>query len=181
MYMFKIINSGDGGTGKTTFLKRYTTGEYIESSIRTLGTGFFIKDLSYNSKRENVRLTVWDFGGQRRFHFFLRDFVFGAAGALLFFDLSRPKTFSHVKEWVELLRSKEKKTENLPILLIGAKCDLNDLISITDEEILDVVKEYNLIGYFPTSSKDNINVNECMNALVDYIFKTNSDLLKNFV
>lgn len=179
--MFKIVNSGDGYVGKTTFLKRYTTGEYIDKSIMTIGTGFFVKDLSYNDYRENVRLTIWDFGGQERFHYFLRDFVYGATAALLFFDLTRPETFFHIGDWIKILRLKEKKTENLPILLVGSKCDLRNQISIDREEIRTAVEDYDLVGYVPTSSKDYINVDESIDILIDYIFKINSDLIETVV
>lgn len=175
-YMFKIINAGDGSVGKTTFLKRYVTGNYIANSIMTIGTGFFTKTLFFDDDRESVQLGIWDFGGQDRFHFFLRDFIFGATAALLFFDLSQPKTFFHVKDWVNLLRSKEKRTENLPILLVGSKCDLSGEIYIEKREIFNAVENYNLIGYIPTSSKENINVDECMNILLESIFKINFNL-----
>lgn len=176
-YMFKILNAGDSGVGKTTYLKRLITGYYIENSIMTIGTGFFTKTLYYDDSREYAQLAIWDFGGQERFHFFLSDFILKANAALLFFDLSRRETFLSLGEWVKLLRSKEKQTENLPILLIGGKCDLKDEISIEEDEISAAVKKYDLIGYLPTSSKDYINIDESMNELVDYIFKANPDLL----
>ena len=176
--MFKIINAGDGSVGKTTFLKRYTMGVYIADSIMTIGTGFFTKNLFYNDGRESVQLHIWDFSGQDRFHFFLREFILGANAALLFFDLTERKTFFNIGKWVELLRSKEKKTENIPIMLIGTKFDLMDEIVIEKEEIIESVKKYNLAGYFQTSSKDNINVSESVNALIDSIFKFNPDLLQ---
>lgn len=176
--MFKIINAGDGSVGKTTFLKRYTMGVYIADSIMTIGTGFFTKNLFYDDARESVQLHIWDFSGQDRFQFFLREFILGANAALLFFDLTKRETFFNIEKWVELLRSKEKKTENLPIMLIGAKCDLRDEIVIEREEINDSVKKYNLAGYFQTSSKENININESVDALIDSIFKFNPDLME---
>ena len=53
-----------------------------------------------------------------------------------------------------------------------------DEIVIEKEEIIESVKKYNLAGDFQTSSKDNINVSESVNALIDSIFKFNPDLLQ---
>ncbi|MHA1819597.1 MAG: Rab family GTPase [Promethearchaeota archaeon] len=178
-YMFKIVNSGDAGVGKTAFLKRYTTGEFIEESIETIGTGFFTKTLYLGLEHEKIDLTIWDLGGQDRFRHIVKGFVMGAAGALLFFDLTRYETFKHLDEWVHILRygeGDEVLDENLPILLLGNKSDLKDLIEIKQSEIDDYVKKQNLVGYFQTSAKTGENVNESVEMLVKYIYETDKGI-----
>lgn len=44
MPTFKCVLVGDGGTGKTTFVKRHLTGEFEKKYVATLGVevGFFL-------------------------------------------------------------------------------------------------------------------------------------------
>jgi Ras-related protein Rab-11A len=172
--MFKIINSGDGAVGKTTFLKRFTSGLFMEQTKSTIGTGFFTKSVKLDNL-DHADLTIWDFGGQGRFRDILKDFIIGAYGALLMFDITRYQSFSNLREWVTLLRSREEDYE-LPILLLGTKCDLADVREVFPEDINNFVEKYNLIGYFETSSKTGINVDESVKFLVQYIFDNNKGI-----
>ena len=174
--MFKIINSGDGGVGKTSFLKRFTSGFFIELSKSTIGTGFFTKSVKLDNL-DHADLTIWDFGGQGRFRDILRDFMIGAHGALLLFDITRYQSFSNLKEWVTLLRSKEDNYE-IPILLLGTKCDLADVREVFPEDIQNFVEEKNLIGYCETSAKSGINIEDSVKRLVQHIFDHNKGITK---
>jgi Ras-related protein Rab-11A len=175
-YMFKIINSGDGGVGKTSFLKRFTSGVYFEQSKSTIGTGFFTKSVKLNNN-DHADLTIWDFGGQGRFRDILRDFMIGAHGALLLFDITRYQSFSNLKEWITLLRSKEDNYE-IPVLLLGTKCDLADVREVFPEDIQKFVDEKHLIGYYETSAKSGINIENSIKQLVQYIFDHNKGFTK---
>ncbi|MCP4762960.1 MAG: GTP-binding protein [archaeon] len=176
-YMFKIINAGDGGVGKTTFLKRYTTGNFFEESIETIGTGFFTNSLTYGEKKEKIDLTIWDLGGQKRFRHIIKEFVMGAAGALLFFDLTNFQSFQNLSEWLEIIRTeKDSDTMELPIYLVGSKSDLGDFRAIDQEDIDNFLKENRLIGYSETSAKTGTHINDTMNKLVDAIFKSNKGI-----
>jgi len=175
-YHLKIINAGDGGVGKTTFLKRYTTGKFVVETKETIGTGFFTKKIKNKVINDFVDLTIWDLGGQQRFRNIVKDFVMGAAGALLFFDLTRYKTFQSLEEWISIIRTFDEDDKNIPILLVGAKSDLSDAFAIEKKEIDKLVIDKNMIGYIQTSSKTGENVEKAIEILVDYIFKTGKEI-----
>jgi small GTP-binding protein len=172
-YMFKICNAGDGGVGKTTFLKRYVTEKFVDESKETIGTGFFTKTLRWGKEKEKIDLTIWDLGGQERFRHIIKGFIMGASGALLFFDITNYTSFEHCDEWIKLLRSvDEEGSSPLPILLVGSKADLDIVRAVEDKEVQEFVKKNELIGYFETSSKTGNNIKETMEALVAYIYDT---------
>jgi len=152
--MLKMLVAGEGGVGKTTLVRRYVKGLYHDSLL-TVGTAFAAKriliDDGYGKQR--VTLQIWDFGGEKRFRALLPRFCVGARGAMLAFDLNRFSTFLKLGEWLSLIRA---NTEGIPIILVGAKCDLQRAVS--REEAIEFAKANNLKAYFETSSKENINV-----------------------
>jgi small GTP-binding protein len=175
-YFLKLINAGDGGVGKTTFLKRYTAGAFVSNTIETIGTGFFTKQIYLENnpklRNERVDITIWDLGGQIRFRHILKDFIIGASGALLFFDLTRYDTFEHLNDWLDLINQSNEEDDKTPVILIGTKADLDVARMVEEKEILEFVKTKDLIGYYETSAKSGLNIDKTIETLVEYIFQT---------
>lgn len=65
MPTFKCVLVGDGGTGKTTFVKRHLTGEFEKKYVATLGVE--VHPLVFNTSRGSIRFNVWDTAGQEKF------------------------------------------------------------------------------------------------------------------
>ncbi|MFX1328478.1 MAG: Rab family GTPase [Promethearchaeota archaeon] len=141
-YIFKILIIGNASVGKTTLLRRYLV-------------NFFTKELTFD--KAHCLLQLWDLGGQERFKYLLKSFVMGSRGALLLIDLTRMPIIKDILEWVNIARL---HNINLPILLVGTKSDLTDLIAIDDESALHLKNTYNMIDYVKTSEKTGNNVDE---------------------
>lgn len=65
MPTFKCVLVGDGGTGKTTFVKRHLTGEFEKKYVATLGVE--VHPLVFHTNRGPIRFNVWDTAGQEKF------------------------------------------------------------------------------------------------------------------
>ena len=65
MPTFKCVLLGDGGTGKTTFVKRHLTGEFEKKYVATLGVE--VHPLVFHTNRGAIRFNVWDTAGQEKF------------------------------------------------------------------------------------------------------------------
>ena len=165
--IFKIIIGGDGGVGKTTMLHRYVNGRFLFDTKMTIGTDIFHKILTLK-EGPVCSLQLWDFGGQERFRFMLDDFVKGAAGAFLMFDLTIFSSFLNLPKWINLIR---KDDPTLPILLLGSKYDLIDSIIVDDEMAREFVENNNISGYYKVSSKTGYNVDGVFESLVSTIIE----------
>lgn len=149
--IFKLMLLGDGGVGKTTMINRFVCGSYIPSQM-TIGTGFAIKDVALDGER--ITLSIWDFAGEERFRFLVPRFCEGSHGCILAFDSARPRTFFNLEEWLELVR---KHTNDIPVILVGTKCDI---ACFDDELAKELVNKHNLVSYNASSAKDDIGITE---------------------
>jgi small GTP-binding protein len=160
-YIFKILVSGNASVGKTSLLRRYVDGMFDESSLMTVGADFYTKELKFDNFR--CLLQLWDLGGQERFRYLLENFVMGARAALLLIDLTKMPSISDILQWVNIARLHDI---NLPILLVGTKIDLEDLIAVDDESALHLKNTFNMIDYIKTSAKTDYNVDKVFEILV---------------
>ena len=164
--ILKIITAGDGGVGKTTLLYRYVEGRFLADTRMTLGVEFFIKEVRVGGRK--INLQVWDFGGQEHFRPLLRNYAMGARGALLLFDLTRPSSLDKIEQWVNICRGDNPE---IPIIFLGTKLDLINLISVDDSYALRFKEEYNFFEYLKISSKTGENVKLAFKLLAKEIVR----------
>lgn len=163
--VIKIMVIGEGGVGKTTLIHRFVTGKYSDQPM-TIGLGFASKTMRTSDGR-CVKLQLWDVGGQPRFRLLLPSAKGGAKGIILVFDLSQPSTFFRLDDWVRLARTGLPPGKHIPIVLVGAKCDLARRVMA--EEAKRLAAKMNLDGYIETSSKTNVMVEEPFEKLLRLI------------
>ncbi|UCD02363.1 MAG: GTP-binding protein [Promethearchaeota archaeon] len=150
-YKFKITLFGPGGVGKTSLLLRYIKDSFSDDLKKTIGSNFLIKDVEFDGK--NVRLLLWDIGGQPQFHKLRTIYFKGSNAALGVFDLSSSQTLLKIPGWVSSIKKTVKKT--IPMLLLGNKVDLEREVDRKEAE--DLAKRLNC-EYMETSAKTGENV-----------------------
>jgi GTP-binding nuclear protein Ran len=64
-HLFKLVLIGDGGVGKTSFIKRHIKGEFDPKYDPTLGVE--VHPIKFRTNRgDNIIFNVWDTAGQAK-------------------------------------------------------------------------------------------------------------------
>ncbi|XP_006111359.1 ras-related protein Rab-32 [Pelodiscus sinensis] len=169
-HLFKVLVIGELGVGKTSIIKRYVHQLFSQHYRATIGVDFALKVINWDSKTL-VRLQLWDIAGQERFGNMTRVYYKEAVGALVVFDVTRGSTFEAVSKWKHDLDSKVLLPNGSPIpaVLLANKCDQKKDGSQNSSQMDQFCREGGFIGWFETSAKDNINIDEAARFLVENI------------
>ena len=165
--LFKVNMLGVGAVGKTAIITRYTEGffadEYKSTKI-TIGASFSTK--RFRIEGREITFQIWDIAGQERFRSLRQPYFTGSHGALAIFDLTRRATLDALQEWIIDIR---KAVENIPIILVGNKFDLEELREVSKEEAIDFMRRNHCSGYIETSAKTGENVEESYEVLARFM------------
>jgi small GTP-binding protein len=163
---YKVVLAGDEMVGKTTLINRFITGSFKKEYKATIGVDIFTKRLSVMD--QEVNLQIWDIAGQTTFRKFRERFFAGSKGALLVYDLTMPKTLDNLhSSWISDIQT---ITGEIPLVLIGNKVDLNDLIVVTPEETASFLELHpNIASHYNTSALTGENVERSFHELVSSI------------
>jgi Ras-related protein Rab-32 len=166
-----VLVIGDYATGKTSLIKRYTEGCFTPNYKLTIGVDFALKSVPQEGS-EDVSLQLWDIAGHERFGCMTRVYYKYAIAAVIVYDMSRPATFDAVLTWLEDLNNKVclANGERVPVVLVGNKCDSYEGPDVS-EKMEAFTRQHGLVGWFPTSAKDNTNVDAAFECLLQNILQ----------
>ena len=79
-----------------------------------------IKDIEMNNG-DDVRLMIWDIGGQAQFSTMRNIYFKGSQGAIGIYDITTPESLLRLPGWISTLK---KAAGQIPLVIIGNKKDL---------------------------------------------------------
>ena len=163
----KLILLGDSGVGKTNLISRYISNNFDENTRATIGVEFFCKNFRINKKR-TIKVEIWDTAGQERYKAITSVYYKGAKGAFIVYDITSRKTFENIDKWIGEI--KERTTDDVKLIIIGNKTDLNNEREIKSEEALIKYQDMD-IPLIETSALEDTNVNEAFINLIKIVYK----------
>lgn len=112
-----ILFVGDRGVGKTTYLWRYTTGEFEKRYVPTRCV--CATSLNWSTNKGPVNVSVWDTaGGEVKLD--SGDWK-AAEGFVVFFDVTKRLSYQKSMAWISEIR---RRHGDVPIVLVGNKVDV---------------------------------------------------------
>lgn len=164
-YLFKIVVIGDSAVGKSNLLSRFARDEFDHNSKATIGVEFQTQVVEVDGKE--VKAQVWDTAGQERFRAVTSAYYRGAVGALIVYDITRKTTFESVKRWLDELNTHCDTA--VARMLVGNKCDLENIREVSVEEGKSLAEEEGLF-FIETSALDSTNVRKAFEIVIREIY-----------
>ncbi|KAG5832848.1 hypothetical protein ANANG_G00295550 [Anguilla anguilla] len=90
-------------------------------------------------------------------------------GFLLMYDITNEDSFSAVQDWATQIKT--YSWDNAQVVLVGNKSDLEEERVVPTEGSRQLANELGF-HFFEASAKDNVNVRQAFERLVDVIYET---------
>ena len=164
--LFKIILVGDTSVGKTNIINKYIKNEFREDFYATIGVEFSHKKFVVENRK--IKAQIWDTAGQERYKAITRAYYKGAKGAFIVYDITRKETFDDVDKWRNELIS--SCNQEITVMLIGNKCDLEDQREISKEQGEEKAKSFGF-SFLETSALSGENLEKGFQMLIEEIYQ----------
>ncbi|WWC92429.1 uncharacterized protein L201_007386 [Kwoniella dendrophila CBS 6074] len=150
---FKLVFLGEQSVGKTSLITRFMYDTFDNTYQATIGIDFLSKTMYLEDR--TVRLQLWDTAGQERFRSLIPSYIRDSSVAVIVYDITNRTSFLNTTKWVDDVRN--ERGQDVIIVLVGNKTDLNDKRQVTPEELDKRAKELGVLS-IETSAKAGYNV-----------------------
>jgi small GTP-binding protein len=166
---------GDSGVGKSNLSSVYVNNKFEPEIIATIGFNCLIKDtiIKINNIEKKIKIKIWDTAGQEKFKSVSVQYIKNCIGILLVYSIDDRNSLNNLENWIKDIKDKTNY-EKVPLILIGNKCDLEDERKVSKEEGEKFALKYN-IKFFECSAKNNINVNQAFESLINEVVENYQD------
>ncbi len=163
-----MILIGDSGVGKSNILSRYINNSFSETTRSTVGVELSAKVEEINNTK--IKIQIWDTAGQERYKSITKTYYKGAKGALIVYDITNKESFKNVDKWINDL--KESGDDDVSILIVGNKCDLEASREVTTDEVKKKAELYKM-AYCETSALKGENIDNAFRTLIKIVVEKN--------
>jgi len=151
----KLVFLGDESVGKTSIITRFMYDHFDDTYQATIGIDFLSKTMYLEDRV--VRLQLWDTAGQERFRSLIPSYIRDSSVAIVVYDITNKTSFINTNKWIDDVR--DERGDNVVIMLVGNKTDLQDDRQVTATEGEEKAKELNVM-FTETSAKSGDNIKQ---------------------
>jgi len=166
--IYKVIVIGDPTVGKTSLFSNFTTNQFEENYLPTVGVSILEEPIELSNYNAKVNLMFWDIAGQPQFYMLHRPYFNGADGMFLVFDVTRSSTFSNINNWYNT--AVKYGLSGIPRILIGNKAHLKGERKIILPMAEHLAEKLNA-HYYETSTLSGENIKEAFEKIAELIYR----------
>lgn len=164
----KLVLVGEGASGKTSLINRFTKNEFNPREDKT--DGISITPWKVNVDKEEITLHCWDFGGQEIMRATHQLFLSERSIYVIVLDGRKDENPEH---WLKQVLAVSK---NSPILIVLNKIDDHYDDNIRRQHLKE--KYPNILGFFKASCKSGTGIAKLKNTIKEEVAKLE---MRNFV
>ncbi|KAL3866378.1 hypothetical protein ACJMK2_043681 [Sinanodonta woodiana] len=128
--LYKLVILGDGGVGKSALVIQFVSHRFLEYHDPT------IEDSYQQQARidgEPAKLDILDTAGQPEFTAMREQYMRKGEGFILCYSITDRRSFDEVMQYKKLIE-RVRCQEDIPLVIVGNKCDLEDRRQVRTEE-----------------------------------------------
>ncbi|KAF2074449.1 hypothetical protein CYY_004231 [Polysphondylium violaceum] len=157
----KICILGDGGCGKTSLIVQYTSNHFVEYYDPTIEDSYR-KQLVVDEQA--CLLDILDTAGQEELSCMMSQWIRSCSGFVVVYSITSRSSFDQVNIFRDQI-SRVLDRENIPMILVGNKCDQEELRQVTTQEGQDLANCLGML-HIETSAKTRLNIEDVFYNLV---------------
>ncbi|VDK32570.1 unnamed protein product [Taenia asiatica] len=155
MREYKLVVLGSGGVGKSALTVQFVQSIFVEKYDPTIEDSYR-KQIDVDGQQ--CMLEILDTAGTEQFTAMRDLYMKNGQGFVLCYSITSQSTFNDLADLYEqILRVKD--THEVPLVLVGNKCDLDNERVVGREQGQTLARNWNCV-FMETSAKAKINVNE---------------------
>lgn len=162
----QVVVIGGGGVGKSALTVQFIQGHFIDEYDPTIEDSYR-KEMVVD--KERVKLDVLDTAGQEEYAAMRDQYMRFGMGFLLVYSVTSRASFEEVAGFYQQIR-RAKGSDDVPIVLVGNKSDLDPEREVTFEEAQRLASRIDA-SLLETSAKLRVNVDECFETLVRAVIR----------
>ena len=169
---YKIIWIGDSGVGKTCLLIKAQKHLFEHENKSTLGFEYY--NITINLKNnKKILLQTWDTCGQESYKSIANIFYKRVKLAILVYSIDSRQSFDGLNYWLNEIRTKSQ--EDVKLILVGNKTDLNEKREVSYEEGNSFSQSQKFDYFLETSAKEGDTPYSILRKAAEILYKDSKE------
>lgn len=171
--VYKVVVLGDGGVGKSALTLQFVNHRFLDYHDPTIEDAYQQQAVIDG---EAALLDILDTAGQVEFTAMRDQYMRCGEGFIICYSITDRQSFEEAVEYRKLI-SKVRNSDDIPIVLVGNKFDLQSARKVSQEEGQALARQYGC-PFFETSATLRYYVDDTFHTLVREIRRKEKERLQ---